>query len=288
MTEDEARHRPGAAAGADPATGAAQATGADAATTSATAAVLAWQAAAPDAVLLDGFHALKHALRFGARVRTAVSSDKAAVLRLAAELAPDLAEELAAGVTEIPAAALRGLVTRVHPTAVAALADRRDRAANLALLAERPRQAPVVVLDSPRNLGNVGAVIRLAAGFGVTGVVSTGDLDPWHPNALRAGAGLHYATAVERTAADALPPGPLYVLDPEGKDIRSVELPDDALIVFGSERHGVSAELRGRAAELVALPMRPQVSSYNLATSVGMALFHWAATSRSPRVPGRP
>ncbi|MFJ2632551.1 TrmH family RNA methyltransferase [Streptomyces sp. NPDC087422] len=294
MTEDEAAHRPGAAAepdpatGADPATEAAQATGADAATASATAAVLAWQAAAPDAVLLDGFHALKHALRFGARVRTAVSSDKAAVLRLAAELAPDLAEELAARVTEIPAAALRGLVTRVHPTAVAALADRRDRAANLALLAERPRQAPVVVLDSPRNLGNVGAVIRLAAGFGVTGVVSTGDLDPWHPNALRAGAGLHYATAVERTAADALPPGPLYVLDPEGKDIRSVELPDDALIVFGSERHGVSDELRGRAAELVALPMRPQVSSYNLATSVGMALFHWAATSRSPRVPGRP
>ncbi|MET9219228.1 TrmH family RNA methyltransferase [Streptomyces sp. NPDC003300] len=288
MTEDEAAHRPGAAAEPDPATGAVQAPGADAATTSATAAVLAWQAAAPDAVLLDGFHALKHALRFGARVRTAVSSDKAAVLRLAAELAPDLAEELAARVIEIPAAALRGLVTRVHPTSVAALADRRDRAANLALLAERPRQAPVVVLDSPRNLGNVGAVIRLAAGFGVTGVVSTGDLDPWHPNALRAGAGLHYATAVERTAADALPPGPLYVLDPEGKDIRSVELPDDALIVFGSERHGVSDELRGRAAELVALPMRPQVSSYNLATSVGMALFHWAATSRSPRVPGRP
>ncbi|MFI0895357.1 TrmH family RNA methyltransferase [Streptomyces sp. NPDC020983] len=251
-------------------------------------AVLRWHEHAADAVLLDGFHALKHALRFGADVLVAVSSDKEAVLRLAADLAPDLAAELARRVTEIPAAELRGLVTRVHPTGVAALAAAPDPASRTAALAALPRQAPVVVLDRPRNLGNVGAVVRLAAGFGVTGVVTTGDLDPWHPNAVRAGAGLHYATTVARTAADALPPGPLHVLDPEGEDIRAAELPDDALIVFGSERHGVSDELRARAAALVALPMRPQVSSYNLATSVGMTLYHWAATSRSPRVPGRP
>jgi tRNA G18 (ribose-2'-O)-methylase SpoU len=143
------------------------------------------------------------------------------------------------------------------------------------------------VLDRPRNLGNVGAVVRLAAGFGATGVVTTGDLDPWHPNAVRAGAGLHYATAVARTAPDALPPGPLYVLDPAGRDIRDTGLPDEALVVFGSERHGVSDGLRDRATALVSLPMRPQVSSYNLATSVGMALFHWAGTSASPLVPGR-
>ncbi|NUS17969.1 MAG: TrmH family RNA methyltransferase [Streptomyces sp.] len=251
-------------------------------------AVLRWHEHADGAVLLDGFHALKHALRFGADVHVAVTSDKDAVLRLAADLAPDLAADLTRCVTEIPAAALRDLVARVHPTAVAALAARPAPDACAAALTALPRRAPVVVLDSPRNLGNVGAVVRLAAGFGVTGVVTTGDLDPWHPNAVRAGAGLHYATAVARTSPDALPPGPLHVLDPEGADIRDVELPDGALIVFGSERHGVSDALRARATALVSLPMRPQVSSYNLATSVGMALYHWAATSRSPLVPGRP
>ncbi|HEY5834302.1 TrmH family RNA methyltransferase [Streptomyces sp.] len=274
MTEDEAT-RPEVSA--------------DPAATGAAAAVRRWRAVAtdPDTVLLDGFHALKHALRFGAAVHVAVTADKDATLRLAADLATDLTADLGPRVAEIPVGALRELVARVHPTAVAALAARSDREANLAALARLPRQAPVVVLDNPRNLGNVGAVIRLAAGFGVTGVITTGDLDPWHPNAVRSGAGLHYATAVERTTATGLPPGPLYVLDPEGKDIRATELPDDALIVFGSERHGVSGELRDRAAELVALPMRAQVSSYNLATSVGMTLYHWAATSRSPLVPGR-
>lgn len=241
----------------------------------AVAAVRQWGEAAPDAVLLDGFHALKHALRFGADVRLAVTADKKATLTLAEQLADDLTGTLDERLVEIPARALRELLPRVHPTGVAALAARPARRANLDALCRAPRQAPVVVLDNPRNLGNVGAVIRLAAGFGATGVVTTGDLDPWHPNAVRAGAGLHYATAVERLPLPELPPGPLYVLDPEGDDIRSVTLPDDALIAFGSERHGISPELRERATRLVALPMRPQVSSYNLATSVAMALFHW-------------
>jgi tRNA G18 (ribose-2'-O)-methylase SpoU len=246
-------------------------------------AVRQWHETAPDAVLLDGFHALKHALRFGADVRLAVSSDKRAVLRLAAELADDLTDVISESVIEIPVPALRELVPRIHPTAVAALALRPSARAALDTLSRLPRCSPVVVLDNPRNLGNVGAVVRLAAGFGATGVVTTGDLDPWHPNVIRAGAGLHYATTVERVPLMDLPPGPMYVLDPEGQDIRSVVIPDDALIAFGSERHGISPELRSRATALVALPMRPQVSSYNLATSVAMTLFHWGGPA--PTVP---
>lgn len=226
-------------------------------------------------VLLDGFHAVKHALRFGAEVTSVLTADRAGVARLAAELAPDVAARVDALAVEVPGAVLRDLVPRLHPTGIAALAVRPARAANLAALARRPRQAPVVVLDNPRNLGNIGAVVRLAAGFGATGVVTTGDVDPWHPTVVRAGAGLHFATAVEQMTLDQLPPGPLYVLDPEGKDIRTVPFPDDALIAFGSERHGISDELRAMATRVVAVPMRPQVSSFNLATSVGMGLFHW-------------
>ncbi|MGW0749947.1 TrmH family RNA methyltransferase [Streptomyces sp. NPDC002587] len=225
-----------------------------------------------DLVLLDGFHTLKHALRFGADVRMVIADDPGAVRALAGELAPDVEGEVARLVRPAP---LRGLLPRVHPTGVAALAVRPARSAGRADLDRLPRPAPVVVLDNPRNLGNVGAVVRLAAGFGATGVVTRGDLDPWHPNVVRAGAGLHYATTVARLELDELPPGPLYALDPEGEDIRTLTLPDDALLAFGSERHGISPELRERADHLVALPMRPQVSSYNLATSVAMTLFHW-------------
>ena len=239
------------------------------------AAALEWRTIAPGAVLLDGFHALKHALRFGADVRLVLTSDKAAVTALSEKLAGDVTDRLAAIAREVPAEVLRELVPRAHPTGVAALAIRPGAQANMEALNQLPRPTPVVVLDNPRNLGNVGAVIRLAAGFGATGVITTGDLDPWHPNAVRASAGLHFATAVERLDPDHLPRGPLYVLDPEGEDIRSTTIPDDALLAFGSERHGVSDQLRAKATKLLAIPMRPQVSSFNLATSVAMGLYHW-------------
>ncbi|MFJ6561632.1 TrmH family RNA methyltransferase [Streptomyces sp. NPDC091412] len=237
-----------------------------------------WHRLAGGTVLLDGFHALKHALRFGAEVPVAVTADRDAALALADELAPDVRDTLDALLNEVPRETYASLVPRPHPTAVAALAVRPSREANLRALEHTPRSAPVVVLDQPRNLGNAGAVIRLAAGFGATGVVTTGTLDPWHPTVVRGGAGLHFATAVERLDVDELPRGPLFALDPEGEDIRGVKLPDDAVLAFGSERSGLSAELRARTDHLVALPMRPQVSSYNLATSVAMTLYHWSAT----------
>ncbi|MFB6959464.1 TrmH family RNA methyltransferase [Streptomyces sp. NPDC056309] len=244
--------------------------------------VRAWHRLAGGSVLLDGFHALKHALRFGAEVPVAVTADRRAALALADELAPDVRDALDALLSEVPRDTYASLVPRPHPTAVAALAVRPSRQANLRALAHSPRRAPVVVLDQPRNLGNAGAVIRLAAGFGATGVVTTGTLDPWHPTVVRGGAGLHFATAVERLDVDELPGGPLFALDPEGEDIRGVKLPDDAVLAFGSERSGLSAELRARTDHLLALPMRPQVSSYNLATSVAMTLYHWSATGGAP------
>ncbi|MGW1001169.1 TrmH family RNA methyltransferase [Streptomyces sp. NPDC002520] len=244
--------------------------------------VIRWREHAGAAVLLDGFHALKHALRFGAQVPVALTTDRPATLALAEELAGDVRDTLEALLTEVPTQTYASLVPRPHPTGVAALAVRPSREANLRALAHMPRTAPVVVLDNPRNLGNAGAVIRLAAGFGATGVVTTGSLDPWHPTVVRGGAGLHFATAVERLGVEELPSGPLFALDPEGDDIRGVGLPDDAVLAFGSERSGLSPQLRARADHLLRLPMRPQVSSYNLATSVAMTLYHWSAAQGSP------
>ena len=50
-------------------------------------------------------------------------------------------------------------------------------------------------------------------------------------------------------------------------------LPDDAVLAFGSERHGLGAALLARADARVGIPMRPGVSSLNLATAVAVALY---------------
>jgi TrmH family RNA methyltransferase len=222
-------------------------------------------------VVIEGFHALKHALRFGAELREAVAVDPQLLEELARELAPDLAGQLADRVETVDAKTLADLVPVVPPTGVVAIAERPpiDVASTLA----DPRPAPVVLLEDPRNMGNVGACVRVAAAAGAAAVLTTGENDPWFPDAVRGAAGLHFALPV--AAVESLPETdrPLLALDPDGEELRPGMLPARAVLAFGTERHGISSELLDRADVRVAIPMREGVSSLNLATSVAVVLF---------------
>jgi TrmH family RNA methyltransferase len=104
-------------------------------------------------------------------------------------------------------------------------------------------------------------------------VLTTGRQDPWHPDALRGSAGLHFALPVARTRT--VDPGdrPLVALDPDGDALHPALVPPRALLAFGTERDGLSPALLERADQRLALPMRPGVSSLNLATAVSAVLF---------------
>jgi TrmH family RNA methyltransferase len=211
-------------------------------------------------VRLEGFHAVKHALRFAPHLVDRVEvADLDRARDLAQRLAPDVVDGLLA----------RAVVADVpHPTGVQALAQRppEDRAVL------QHRGAPLLLLDDPRHPGNAGAAVRVAAAAGVSGIAMTGGLDPWHPAVLRGSAGLHYALPVLHVRAAEVA-GPVLVLDADGDRLGAV--PDDAVLVVGSERAGVGAELRSRADAVVALPMRDGVSSLNLATAASAALYAW-------------
>jgi TrmH family RNA methyltransferase len=204
-----------------------------------------------DEVVLEGLHPLKHALRFGGRVHDAVAPDPESVVALARDLAPDVAD------------------------AIAALLRVGDAEFDVVARAARPParpwgDGPLVVLDAPRRLGNVGAAIRVAAAADAGGVLVLGDANPWHPAAIRGAAGLQFALPVER--GDALPEGrPVVALDPGGPPLWTV--PEGAALVFGSERRGLSDAVRERADLVAALPMRRGVSSLNLATAVAGVLY---------------
>ncbi len=223
--------------------------------------------------MLEGFHALKHALRFGAEVEVAVATDPGELERLAVDLAPDLVGRIGSGVGEVDGGTLAGLVPQAPRTGVVAIA-RRKRADLEAALAD-PREAPVVLLEQPRNMGNLGACVRVGAAADVAALLTIGENDPWHPDAVRGAAGLHYA--LPAVAAVEAPPKvegrPLLALDPEGELIDPAAIPPRAILAFGTERHGLSDELLAAADGRVALPMRAGVSSLNLATSVAAVLY---------------
>jgi len=108
------------------------------------------------------------------------------------------------------------------------------------------------------------------------------------PDALRGAAGLHFAVPVARIAGlDVLDTGrrTLLALDPDGEPIAPAELPERALLAFGTERHGLSDELLERADARISIPMRAGVSSLNLATSVAAVLFAWRLSGQAPPAP---
>lgn len=237
----------------------------------------------PGLAILEGFHVLKHALRFEAEVLEVVAVDPGELERLAGELAPDLAGELAGPATPVSEETLAELVPQAPGTGVVAIARRPAVDAAAALAGQRA--APVVLLEEPRKMGNMGACVRVAAAADAAAVLTTGNNDPWHPDALRGAAGLHFALPVARV--DRLPESdrPLIAVDPEGDELSPADLPPRAVLAFGTERHGLSAELLERADTRLRIPMRPGVSSLNLATSVAAALFSGAFEPRraSPR-----
>jgi RNA methyltransferase, TrmH family len=230
----------------------------------------------PELTVIEGFHALKHALRFGAELVEAVATDPAGLDVMAAELAPDLTGQLSERVEQVDKETLADLVPLVPHTGVAAIA-RRPRV-DLAAALAAPAPIPAILLEQPRNMGNIGACIRVAAGGGAAAVIATGENDPWHPDAVRGAAGLQFALPVAKV--EALPPSdrPLLAIDPEGEELEPGLVPPRAILAFGTERHGLSSEVFERAEARIAIPMREGVSSLNLATSVAIVLFFMRLT----------
>ncbi len=222
----------------------------------------------PALTVLEGFHAVKHAIRFGAEIEGLVTPDPEGLAALAAHLAPDVAAVLA-GAGVIASADFAAMAPHTIATPVLAIA--RCPGVDPDRLLAGPGR--LVLLDRPRNLGNIGAVVRVAAAAGAAGVLTTGDRDPWDAAALRGSAGLHFAIRVARIGGLPATTRPLVALHPEGDRLGSRPIPADAVLVFGSERQGLDQALLDRAAIRLAIPMRPGVSSLNLATSVAVALY---------------
>jgi TrmH family RNA methyltransferase len=221
--------------------------------------------------VLEGFHPVKHALRFGAEVLEAVVVEPERVESLAAALGPDIGTRLSAAFETVPPEVFDELSPTPPATGIIALARRPAPALQESLAAGGP--APVVFLERPASLWNVGAAVRVAAAAGAAGLFTTGPHDPWHPHALRAAAGLQYALPVAQIEAIPDCDRPIIAIHPEGERLTPGAIPPRALLTFGTERHGLSHELLQRAERRLAIPMRPGVSSLNLATAVAVTLY---------------
>ena len=223
--------------------------------------------------MLEGIHAVKHALRFGAELSALVGTEADELERLAEALAPDLRGRFAAELQIVSPGTFSQLAPRAPRTGVIAIAIRPH--VNLGQLLADPAGRPIVLLEDPRDLANTGACVRVAVAADAAGVLTSGTQDPWHADALRGAAGLHFAVPVARVEEASFHNRPLVAVDPRGAAFVPARMPSRAVLAFGTERYGISDQLLARADGCASIPMRAGVSSLNLATSVAAILFAW-------------
>lgn len=136
-----------------------------------------------------------------------------------------------------------------------------------------------VFLDGIQDAGNVGAILRSAAAFGVdTAVLGPGCADPWSPKAVRAGMGGHFALRVlpvrDLPGALARFPGRLAcALAKGGVAPGSLELTGTLGWILGSEGQGVSPAVAALARERVSIPLAGEQESLNVAAAAAVLLY---------------
>ncbi len=150
--------------------------------------------------------------------------------------------------------------------------------------------AACVFLDGIQDAGNVGAILRSAAAFGVpVAVLGHGCADAWSPKVLRAAMGAHFSIDLRRSddlAADmerfggrvaaAVPRGGV----PPG----DADLSGRLGWILGAEGRGVSGALASHAALRVTIPIRAGAESLNVASAAAI-LFYEAARLRRRGAP---
>lgn len=138
----------------------------------------------------------------------------------------------------------------------------------------------VVLLDGVQDPGNVGALLRTAAALGAAGVVGLeGTVDPWSPKAVRASAGAGLRCPVFRAEtraalAELRARGlPVWGADAGGEPLGRRGRPDGSVaLVLGSESHGLSPAVLAAAERRVAIAMRGDAESLNVAAAGAILL----------------
>jgi RNA methyltransferase, TrmH family len=200
-------------------------------------------------------------------------------------------------VWQLTETALATLCEAVTPQGIVAVC-RHGRADLAAVLRGQPRL--VVVLAGTADPGNAGTVLRTADAAGAEAVVfSDAAVDPYNGKCVRASAGSVFHLDVVRGGSAA---GHVAALRAAGlvvlaADLRGEVSLDDAAErgilarpgawLFGSEAHGLPADLATAADHRVVVPMYGRAESLNLAAAAAICLYASARAQRGRAEAGR-
>ncbi|MDX2437784.1 MAG: RNA methyltransferase [Acidobacteriota bacterium] len=181
-----------------------------------------------------------------------------------------------------------GVVFEVEASVLADLAPTRTSQGLLAVT-EEPRwprwnasTGVALWLDRLQDPGNLGAIVRAAAGLGAAVVMLSPDCtDPFGPGTVRGSAGAVFRIPIERglTAEKAVgrvreKGGEIWATGAGGRPVVGWDPIRPCLLLLGAEGAGLSPEAGDLADGELTIPLSNEIESLNVAVATGILLQH--------------
>jgi TrmH family RNA methyltransferase len=172
----------------------------------------------------------------------------------------------------------RGVETeQVDPRLLQSLSETETSQGILAVMEphELPMTAPldfVLILDSIRDPGNLGTLLRTAGASGVQAVLLPPEtVDVFAPKVVRAGMGAHFRLPLRTLSWERIRDHTaglkLYLADMHGASCWDADFRSPLALIIGGEAAGATAQARALADGLVRVPMLGSAESLNAAVA---------------------
>lgn len=145
----------------------------------------------------------------------------------------------------------------------------------------------VLALDQVGDPGNMGTLLRIADWFGAEQVWCAAEsVEVWNPKCVQAAMGSLFRVPVVYTdLAEALEQAArakvnVYKAEASGSDVFTVQLARPAVLVLGSESHGLSPAVRQAPGRSIAIPAFGGAESLNVSTAAAALCMELARQGR--------
>lgn len=148
-----------------------------------------------------------------------------------------------------------------------------------------PKEKPVlnkgliVALDTIRDPGNMGTILRLCDWFGINQIVCSKEtVDLYNPKVVQATMGsiarvnVNYLNLKDFLETTSLP---IYGTFMDGEDLYNSEITNEGIIILGNEANGISKEIEALVTKRITIPRfgnLQQTESLNVATATAIVL----------------
>ena len=143
---------------------------------------------------------------------------------------------------------------------------------------KKPKKEGItLLLDSVRDPGNLGTIIRLSDLFNVSNIICSSDsVDCFNPKVIQATMGSISRVSIsycDLTTYLSLSDLPVYAGTMDGKNIYKEKLPENAIVIVGNEANGISDNLLNLTTHKIGIPRfgnNHQTESLNVAVATAI------------------